>query len=75
MDKHLLAGLLYASIPFGLGVYLLLIDSGALKDRSGHDDFYQLIREHRIAALVVGIVLVVLAFTEFFRFLDVARTP
>jgi hypothetical protein len=75
MDKHLLGALLYASVPFGIAVYLLLVDSGVLRDKSGHDEFYQLVLEHRWATLAVAIVLMLFAGYEFLRYLDAARTP
>jgi hypothetical protein len=66
---HLWGALAYSAIPFAIGAYLLLIDSGVLKDRSGRDDLYRWIRENLIAWFAVGGALMTLAAFEFFRFL------
>ena len=74
MDKHLIGALVYASIPFGIAVYLFLIDLGVFEDKSGHDEFYQTILEHRLATAIAGIVLMLFAAFELFRYLG-ASTP
>lgn len=66
---HLWGALAYAAIPFAIGVYVLLIDSRVLRDRSGKDDLYQWILGNPVAWLCVGAALLALAVFEFFRFL------
>ena len=73
MKEHVWGALFYASVPFLIAVYLLLIDAGILKDSTGHDDFYQWIKEYRVAFLVLALLLMAFAVFEFFRFIDSFR--
>lgn len=68
-DKHLLGAIAYAAIPFAIGVYILLIDGDVLKDKTGKDDLYQWIHEYRKVFLVIGLLFLALAGSEFLRFL------
>lgn len=66
---QLLGAIVYAAVPFLIGVYILLVDAGILKDKSGKDEFYQWIKSNRLAFLLGATALMIFAGFEFFRFL------
>ncbi len=68
-EKHLIGALFYAALPFLIGVYIILVDAGVFKDKSGHDEFYQWIKSNRVPFLLGGILLIVFAVFEFLRYL------
>lgn len=69
-DPHLWFAFAYAAVPFAIGAYVLMVDADILEDETGKDELYNWIHEHRIAFLVVGVVFLALAGTEFYRFIQ-----
>lgn len=71
MDESKVWGaVLYASAAIIIGVYVLLIDAGVLRDKTGKDEFYSWITQNRLSWLVIGLFLIGLGGFEFFRYID-----
>lgn len=69
-DPHFWFALAYAAVPFSIGVYVLMVDADIIE---GHDELSEWIRENRIGFLIVGIIFIVLAGSEFYRFIQAFR--